>query len=80
MHLRLGNTIPLGSRVPSRVLRHSSSALLKAHLETVNEENKSLSKSDSAETNSMSSNLVQPEDRRMDEPMAGVELLGNPTI
>ena len=28
----------------------------------------------------MSSNLVQPEDRRLEEPMAGIDLLGNPTI
>ena len=28
----------------------------------------------------MSSNSVQPNDRRMEEPMAGIDLLGNPTI
>ena len=28
----------------------------------------------------MSSNLVQPDNRRLEEPMAGINLIGNPTI
>ena len=58
----------------------SNSVLLKARLETVNKEHKSFSKSKSIETHSMSSNLVQPDDRRLEEPMASIDLLGNPTI
>ena len=79
-HLILGNTILLGSQVPSQVLMHSSNALPKARLETISEEHKSSSELESMETNSMSSNLVQPDKRRLEELMASIDLLGNPTI
>ena len=58
---------------------HSNSALLKARLEIVSEEHKSLSEFESIETHSMSSNLVQPDNRRMEEQLAGIDLLGNLT-
>ena len=80
MHLRSRNTIPSGSRVPSQVLTHSNSALPKARLGTFNEEHRSLSKSESIETHSMLSNSVQPKDRRLEELMAGIDLLRNPKI
>ena len=35
---------------------------------------------ESIETHSMSSNLVHLDNRRPKEPMAGIDLLGNPTI
>ena len=48
-------------------------------LEPISEENKRLFESKSIETHSMSSNLMQPNDRRLEEPMVGIDLLGNPT-
>ena len=80
MHLRSGKSIPSGSRVPSCVSTHSSLSLPKARLEIVNEERKSSLDLDSIETHSILSSLVQPNERRMGKPAAGMDLLGNPTI
>ena len=80
MQLRSRDTLSSRSRVPSRVSMHSSIALPKARLETVGADHKSLSEFESIETHSMSSNSVQPDDRRAKEPMAGIDLLGNSTI